>query len=235
MSDLSVPEMMAQLAPGQRGVFPPTPSRKTEAERFMVVTRNYNRDASPNATDLEWIDPTSMPDHPTTGGIQGKRVALSELPTIRARLSGKREDVLDYYGFDSEIFVVSERLKSLFESLDPDAIEFAQISIASVETGFPRYFAALPKRVLWAIDTALTQVTVYNQEFLPGRFTYRVYYESNVYIRPDISDEVHFFKDFGSPAFFWSKILVEMAVKAGIEGLQAESPSGSADVKPVYL
>jgi hypothetical protein len=225
MANLSVPEMLEQVSPGEERIFLPGASDTSHPQRFLEITRNFTRDASRKATSFEWANFSPEVARATTGGLSGKRVSLDETPQMEVTFLGNPANALDYYDLNSDIFFASEKLKSLIELVDPEAVEFRDVLFSNGKAPTSKYYSAMPNRVIWGVDVAATEVKITNTEFFPGMYSPSVYYGDEVFLREDIDQNVHVFKDFGSVYQFWSAELVHSLSEKRVTGISGRDPS----------
>jgi len=235
MSNLSVRQMLDLTAPGEERVFPADAEPPPAPPRFLEVTRNFERDSSSRRTDLKWTNHVPGTFVPSTGGVEGRRVSLFDVPQMEFSFIGDVVNALDYYDFSGEMFLVSQKLKDLIEQADPESLEFREAIVDAPNGLNSKFYVSMARRLLWAVDTRFTEVKIHNEEFLPGRFMKQVYYGDSIFIRDDIKDDIKIFSDIASIYSFWSRDFVISLSDFGITGLRAVNPSFRAGADAIYL
>lgn len=126
----------------------------------------------------------------------------------------------DLEGGMSGYWLVSERLKAVFEAVDPGAFEFADCDYRLPDgSAGPRYFLCDVVRTLDALDESASKLMIeISDEFIDGKF-YNMMGGSSLVFRPDVVGSSHVFKlPYAGRLVFCDHVLRDAVYEAGIGG-----------------
>jgi hypothetical protein len=221
MSGLTIAEMMEQVPEGKARVFERTIEDPCEECYFKVMQNwDYPRDR------LEWLNfRGGAPNGPWVGTRRKPRTPLSTLSPPDVRFDGPSEDVVDFHSTGSHAFLISDKLFSLIEQMDPGSLEHVTFELHTKDGDLP-FHVVMPNRVLEAIDTRRTTVQI-QDEPLGERFSRTVKLYHGICFNNEILEGVASFSDFDAPGWYWSKDLLAEAKSRRIRGLYAKSIASS--------
>ncbi len=152
----------------------------------------------------------------------------------------KRKNLADLYGWFGDFWLISDRLRTVIEDLDPGSLDCVRAS----QDGFTldqSYWACLPKRNLEAVDTTRSHVWFeHNNYGEPGGdpvWTQTININRGAVFDPSVTQGAHHFWDIDLHRWFWSRELIARAHMAGVKGprfLKAGKPV-SSDLTPSEL
>lgn len=219
MSDLTkVGDLIREVPDGETRVFTRTFDPVGTEPPFYRVTTAGEYPESPR-----WDNAIPLNDRP--------RPAINEWPYVRLGTAGEFQlsinasgsEIADIYKVATGLYLVSGKLLSLLDRVDPSAFERASARM-HLSTGeiVHDYSVVMPSRVVDAVDTSKTDVTITRTESPEGsrRYVTHVRYALGAVMRPEMSDAPTFLRRYGAK-WYWREDVVLAAVETGARGLRA--------------
>lgn len=169
-----------------------------------------------NADDVPLAEALSLPAG--SGGLK----ALAVMPQLRFDVS-KGELPLDLQGGFKGYWLVSDSLKRVLESVDPDAVSFARCEYVQdiYQEGEARFLCEVV-RTLDAIDEAASVVNV--RTGYPGGKYYSLAGGARLAFHKDVTRGSHIFMDLHSRRIVCDRVMRDALVESGFGG--GEHPRG---------
>ncbi len=221
----TVSDLLADVPEGQSRTFEASIS---EATREPYVQVNFNHDHGP---PVVWSNRPAFEELPWMGSRTKARIGIAQLAEPNLSYEEHPSKLVDFYSTGTSAFVISERLRSLIEEVDPGSLEARQVFINAGRSRLA-YCFVMPARNLNAVETSRTTVkiedTKYHTQWIRSvRFPEGVWFDEeklrNIYQFSDI-DVLN--------VWIWSQELVDRAKNEGIKGLYTCRPgtvAGSID------
>jgi hypothetical protein len=216
MSELTIAEMIKQVAEGKSQTFERSISDPHE-DRYFQVWQNW--DYRPGR--LEWLNGRSGADAPWFGTRVTPRTPVTTLPQPDVRFKGPVKQVVDFYSTGSHAFFISDRLFRLIEEMDPGSLEYIDFELRAKDGTLP-FYAVMPLRSIEAIDTRRTTVLI-QAERLGAGYWRSVKFPEGIIFDNDALEGVASFSDIDAQGWYWSSELLAKAESLGVRGLYAES------------
>ena len=146
-------------------------------------------------------DPAQYPERPHLVHVPG----LGDLPRDFENLFG--------------IWIVSEALKRVFESVDPEGFTFVacDFTLADGATG-PRYYFCGVMRTLDALDEEASRLKIKVGDYLNGKF-YKFAGGANLVFRKNVVGSAHVFRTPFSETVFCDRVLHDALKAADLKGI----------------
>lgn len=160
---MKLTELMQQVPQGSSKVFQPTLLSEAPPARFFSVFQSW--DYKPGR--FAWKNEEYT-------GLESRTLERRSIKDIAKPLTvfeGPSTDVVDFYSSSRRVVFISETLLKLFEKLDPGSLEYVEINLITDDTIFP-FYAAMPKRVLEAIDASRTKISIVDKDYGGTYFRY---------------------------------------------------------------
>jgi Protein of unknown function (DUF1629) len=115
-------------------------------------------------------------------------------------------------------WIVSEALKRVFESVDPDGFAFAACDFTLADgTPGPQYYFCNVVRILDALDEAASRLKIEIGDFVNGK-----YYDrsggANLVFKKDVVGSAHVFRTPFAPTVFCDRVLHDAVIAANVKG-----------------
>jgi len=206
-----------------------------------------------NETDFYWVHtqgeflniqpiwevrpPRDNPPRPKTRAIANKYTPLSSIAPVRFHFNGARDRLADFYQVDTFYYLLSDKLADLILRSDPAGAEAIPANVNLADGSQLEFKLLMPIRVLDAVDTAKTGVTVVKREYEKGsgRFVTHTRYDSGYVLRSDQLAGVQTFVEEFMCHWLWRLELFLEAVSAGGRGFYAEYTCKTSDRPEIRL
>ena len=203
-----------------------TTKAKPENGQFYLL-RSDARSSAPKSNlvlqnEDSLLTPPSLIIRPSEGGIP----PLAETPRL-VHGPGKNRAPNDLKGGFSGYWLVSERLKSVFESVDPDAFEFAACDYVLPDgTKGPQFYLCDVVRVVAALDRESSEYQTWiDHDFHTGEAIEMISFSGGARLsfRKDAIGSAHVFRMGEKPStVICDRVMYDAIRKAGI-GAKASS------------
>jgi len=188
-------------------------------DKFFLLEPDSTRGGRGHGVVFENVQKLRTPPRLILRPREGGFPKMSETPLL-VYSEKKGDPPQDLEGGMSGYWLVSERLKNVFERIDPEGFEFAACDYR-LEDGSagPRYFLCDVVRVLDAVDEGSSKLTVeVSEEFPAGRF-YDLTGGWSLVFRSEVVSEAHVFRTpYSGDLVICDRVLRDAIVKAGIYG-----------------
>lgn len=164
---------------------------------------NENRLALPGAHTVEPSsgDPDQYPERPH----------LIHVPET----GGLPRDFENLFG----IWIVSEALKRVFESVDPEGFAFAACDFTLADgTPGPQYYFCGVLRTLDALDEGASRLRIKVGDYVNGKL-YKIAGGANLVFRKDVVGAAHIFRTPFTDVVFCDRVLRDAVVVADLKGV----------------
>jgi|GEM_PF-4197818 hypothetical protein len=215
---ISIGTLLAQVPTGEDRLFR-APITGAIEERFFKVHSNRDYILRP-----DWQNQPSMEQAPWTGARTMQRISLSTLPAPFVTFEGASEDLTDFYSTGGHVWFLSDRLVTLIETLDPGSLDRLPMTIETQDNAIP-FHAVMPARNIEAVDPMRTDVRIVDKSYA-GHWVRSVDFPETVVFQSEVVKNLHTFSDIDIRGWFWSRELIEAAIKACIKGLYTTTIGG---------
>lgn len=155
------------------------------------------------------------------------RVSVLDIPTPIFDVSEVEMPLLDYYEITSSAFMISDKLRNQIEAVDPHSLDCVQAEFQDFVPEHP-YWLCMPARTLEAVDASRTLITIAYELFGERKFR-RLHFPEGVMIDHNVTLSAAIFADIDNSYWFWSRELIDQALKAGIRGMSFAKAGDPAD------
>lgn len=206
----TITDLLKNVAEGHNQIFPPEIEGAIE-DRFFTVSYGYDYGSPPI-----WTNGPAFGEGPFVGHRDKERISVTEFPNAKFAVDPEVRKLVDFYDGKSGYYLISEKLRRLIEELDPGSVDAVRIEFQEFEADQP-YWMCMPTRVIEAVDTKRTQVSVLFEKYA-GRWFRRVNFPDCVVFDHARLKDVSNFNDIDFIDWQWSRKLVEAAEGQGIIG-----------------
>ncbi|HUD29450.1 MAG TPA: DUF1629 domain-containing protein, partial [Novosphingobium sp.] len=208
---IGIPELLRQVPEEETQLFGRSIDDGVE-DGFFAVAASFEY-----WPRLEWHNGLPLEEAPWCGSRQKQRIPVSVLPPLDVTFDGFGENIVDFYGTGCQAWLVSDRLVTLIEELDPGSLDRIPVRIET-QDGTIDYNLVMPSRNLEVVDPLRTDVLVADRNY-GGHWLRSVQFPGGVVFRTDELAGVHSFSDIDVHGWFWSRRLIDAAKAGGIKGL----------------
>ena len=132
------------------------------------------------------------------------------------KLGGLPRDFEDIFG----MWIVSEALKHVFESVDPEGFAFAACDFTLADgTSGPQYYFCNVLRTLDALDEGASKLKIEIGDFVNGK-----YYDrsggANIVFKESMVGAAHVFRTPFAPTVFCDRVLHDAVIVADVKGVR---------------
>lgn len=185
--------------------------------RFYVIDAGFRDDGGAPGVELANEKVLRLPGTyrmPPPNGDPGQYPEAPRLVQVPAR-GGPPRDIEVLAG----TWIVSDALKRVFETVDPEGFAFAacEFVLADGSPG-PRYHLCGVRRTLDALDEAASRLRIETGDFVNGKYYDRSGGASLVF-RQDIVGAAHVFRTPFAPTVFCDRVLHDAVRAAGVSGV----------------
>lgn len=118
------------------------------------------------------------------------------------------------------MWIVSEALKRVFESVDPDGFAFAACDFTLADgTPGPQYYFCGVLRTLDALDEDASRLRIKVGDYVNGKL-YKIAGGANLVFRKDVVGAAHIFRTPFTDVVFCDRVLFDAVNKADVEGVE---------------
>ena len=212
---LTIGEMLEQTPEGVTRFFEAPIQGATES-RFAFVAFNHEY-----SYPIEWEEGLPFSDMPRIRARDCDGISLAALPEPEIFATCRMNRLVDFYE-RNRMFLISNRLRDVFEQLDPGSLECRPVVIRAKD-GVINFNLALPTRILEAVDLSRTDVRIKSTQ-VGKHWVKDVQFPNSVVFCDEELNEIHNFTDIDMPYWLWSRELIAAAKMAGVKGLYAKFP-----------
>lgn len=117
------------------------------------------------------------------------------------------------------MWIVSEALKRVFESVDPEGFAFAACDFTLADgTPGPQYYFCGVLRTLDALDEGASRLRIKVGDYVNGKL-YKIAGGANLVFRKDVVGAAHIFRTPFTDVVFCDRVLFDAVNKADVEGV----------------
>jgi hypothetical protein len=208
---VTIPELLRQVPEGETQLFERSVNDAVE-DGFFAVHGTFEY-----WPQLEWHNRLPLKEAPWCGCRKTQRIPVSVVPPPDVTFDGFGENIVDFYGTGCHAWLVSDRLVTVIESMDPGSLDRIPVRIET-QDGTVDYNLVMPSRNLEVVDPLSTDIVVTDMNY-SGHWLRSVQFPGGVVFRKDGLAGVHSFSDIDVSGWFWSRGLIDAARAAGIRGL----------------
>lgn len=224
---LTVADLRTRVANGEERTFSRTAAcNNEEPDFYRIATRGEYLNVMP-----QWLNPPPQDDRPRpkTRFIANRHAPLATMDAPHFRFSGSRELFSDFFHVDVFYYLLSSRLAQLITDRDPNGVEARDATVEFEANHRETFQLVMPVRVLDAVDTEKTDVTIHSRESPAGsgRFRIDVWYNSGYALRSDVVRDAQTFVEEFRCHWLWRADLVHAAAARGATGLLAKHASAT--------
>ena len=197
---------------------PVTTGSAFQKGKYFIIAASFWGDGKISGLEIANEDRLRLPGtyiiEPPNGdpGQYPERPHLVHIP----KLGGPPRDFEDTFG----TWVVSETLKRVFESVDPEGFAFAacDFTLADDTPGPPYYFCGV-LRTIDALDEVASRLKIKVGDFVNGK-----YYDrsggANLVFKQDVVGAAHVFQTPFALEVFCDRVLRDAVIAAGLQGVR---------------
>ena len=210
-------KLIDRTIPGQTVLYPASKVGGREEVRFFAVSSSfsYRREL------FNWPGRPKPESIPSAATFWTSQEPLDGNIDYTITFDGPVKKTQDYYTYGT-IFFVSDELKNIIVSFDPDGLDIVECKLICAD-GERKFWAGIPARTIIAVDVLGSDVTIHHKIGVVRNIPF-VYLPLHYHFTSEIEPYVHIFQDAVSPNIYWSRDMLSKCKSMGVKGILAQAP-----------